>query len=227
MVLAVVDRGRSPHPHPVAVYLMGLSLDSGAPRGLPSELSPGSLRAAEATDASLAGGSSTTLTRAPSGRGWRRASHRRRPIGSFPPCAAAIRTQPSNSSRRIAAGEFSEEQLADSRTKIHQAVDRIEARLDGRQWLMGDFSIADLESFAWLAGMPALLPDGVCRPPAHQRLAGARGVAARGRPGAVAGAHCRAGGQLERRSGDQPLGLNASSRKSHGIRSTRQRRHPG
>jgi glutathione S-transferase len=23
---------------------------------------------------------------------------------------------------------------------------------------MGDFSIADLESFAWLAGMPALLP---------------------------------------------------------------------
>ena len=126
----------------------------------------------------------------------------------------------------IVAGEFSEEQLADSRTKIQQAVDRIEARLDGRQWLMGDFSIADLESFAWLAGMPALLPDGVCRPPAHQRLAGAREVAARGRPGAVAGAHCRAGGQLERRSGDQPLGLNASSRKSHGFE-TRQRRHPG
>jgi GSH-dependent disulfide-bond oxidoreductase len=59
---------------------------------------------------------------------------------------------------QIVAGEFSEEQLADSRTKIHQAVDRIEARLDGRQWLMGEFSIADLESFAWLAGMAALLP---------------------------------------------------------------------
>ena len=56
----------------------------------------------------------------------------------------------------VGAGEFAEEQLADSRTKIQQAVDKIEARLDGRQWLMGDFSIADLESFAWLAGMVAL-----------------------------------------------------------------------
>ena len=59
---------------------------------------------------------------------------------------------------QIAAGEFSEEKLADSRTKIHQAVDKIEARLEGRQWLMGEFSIADIESFAWLAGMPTLVP---------------------------------------------------------------------
>jgi len=59
---------------------------------------------------------------------------------------------------QITAAEFSAEQLTDSRTKIHQAVDKIEARLDGRQWLMDGFSIADLESFAWLAGMPALLP---------------------------------------------------------------------
>jgi len=59
---------------------------------------------------------------------------------------------------QIAAGEFSEEKLADSRTKIHQAVDTIEARLEGRQWLLGEFSIADIESFAWLAGMPTLVP---------------------------------------------------------------------
>jgi len=37
-------------------------------------------------------------------------------------------------------------------------VDKIEARLEGRQWLLGEFSIADLESFAWLAGMPTLVP---------------------------------------------------------------------
>jgi GST-like protein len=60
--------------------------------------------------------------------------------------------------QQIAAGEFSDDQLADSRTKILQAVERIEARLDGRQWLMGTFSIADLESFAWLAGMVPLVP---------------------------------------------------------------------
>lgn len=59
---------------------------------------------------------------------------------------------------QIAAGQFSEDQLADSRTKIHQAVEKIEARLDARQWLMGTFSIADIESFAWLAGMVPLVP---------------------------------------------------------------------
>jgi GSH-dependent disulfide-bond oxidoreductase len=57
------------------------------------------------------------------------------------------------------AGEFSDAQLADSRTKIHQAVERIEERLAEREWLMGTFSIADLESFAWLAGMVALVPE--------------------------------------------------------------------
>ena len=58
----------------------------------------------------------------------------------------------------IAAGRFSDEQLTDSRTKIQQAVDKIEARVEGRQWLLGEFSIADIESFAWLAGMPTLVP---------------------------------------------------------------------
>jgi GSH-dependent disulfide-bond oxidoreductase len=58
----------------------------------------------------------------------------------------------------IGAGSFSEDHLTDSRTKIRQVAESIEARLDGRQWLMGAFSIADLESYAWLAGMVRLLP---------------------------------------------------------------------
>jgi GST-like protein len=60
---------------------------------------------------------------------------------------------------QLEAGRFSEEQLEDSRAKIQQAVERIEARLDGRQWLMGAFSIADLESFGWLAGMTRVVPE--------------------------------------------------------------------
>lgn len=51
-------------------------------------------------------------------------------------------------------------QLADSRAKIEAAAARIEDQLgDGRDWLMRDFGLADLESYAWLAGMPALAPD--------------------------------------------------------------------
>lgn len=57
-----------------------------------------------------------------------------------------------------AAGLNAEDRLADSKTKIAQTVNRIEARLDGREWLMGEFSIADLESYAWLAGMVELVP---------------------------------------------------------------------
>ena len=59
---------------------------------------------------------------------------------------------------QIGAGSFSEAHLTDSRTKIRQAAERIEARLAGRDWLMGTFGIADLESYAWLAGMVRLLP---------------------------------------------------------------------
>jgi len=60
--------------------------------------------------------------------------------------------------RKIDAGEFCEDELTDSRSKIHQAAERTEARLEGRQWLMNTFSIADLESYAWLAGMVSLVP---------------------------------------------------------------------
>jgi GSH-dependent disulfide-bond oxidoreductase len=66
---------------------------------------------------------------------------------------------------QIMAGDFSESGLSDSRTKIRQSVEKIEKRLDGRQWLMGAFSIADIESYAWLAGMVSLVPEAfVARP---------------------------------------------------------------
>jgi GSH-dependent disulfide-bond oxidoreductase len=59
----------------------------------------------------------------------------------------------------IQAGNFSENHLSDSRTKIRQAIEKIEQRLQGREWLMGTFSIADIESYAWLAGMVSLVPE--------------------------------------------------------------------
>lgn len=63
-------------------------------------------------------------------------------------------------------GKVDEAQLADSRAKIAQAVEKVEAQLaDGRDWLMGDFSIADLESYAWLAGMRAIVPDAFAAAP--------------------------------------------------------------
>jgi len=58
----------------------------------------------------------------------------------------------------VNSGVFAEDKLADSRNKIAQAVDKIEARLEGREWLMGELSLADLESYAWLAGMVELVP---------------------------------------------------------------------
>ena len=116
---------------------------------------------------------------------------------------------------QIAAGEFSEEKLADSRTKIHQAVDKIEARLEGRQWLHGRVLDCRHRELCVAGRHADAGARSVCRQAAHQRVAGARALAARRRPGAVAGAQRRSGGQLERGSGNQPLGLKASSRGSH------------
>jgi GST-like protein len=64
-----------------------------------------------------------------------------------------------------AAGLNADDRLTDSKTKIAQAVNKIEAQLDGREWLMGQFSIADLESYAWLAGMVELLPSAFAERP--------------------------------------------------------------
>lgn len=50
-------------------------------------------------------------------------------------------------------------QIADSEAKVAAAVERCEKQLgDGRAWLMGSFSIADLVTFSWLAGMRLLRP---------------------------------------------------------------------
>lgn len=61
--------------------------------------------------------------------------------------------------KEAAIGMYADGRLEDSRTKIVQAVDKLEARLEHRAWLMGDFSLADLESYAWLAGMVERLPS--------------------------------------------------------------------
>lgn len=54
-------------------------------------------------------------------------------------------------------GRFDEAKLADSRAKVAQFCQRIEDQLaDGREWLMGSFSIADLETFAWIRSMRTL-----------------------------------------------------------------------
>lgn len=50
--------------------------------------------------------------------------------------------------------------VEDSKTKIAQFAARIETQLaDGRDWLMGAFSIADLETYAWLRPMRELEAD--------------------------------------------------------------------
>jgi glutathione S-transferase len=50
--------------------------------------------------------------------------------------------------------------VEDSKTKVAQFAERVEAQLaDGREWLMGPFSIADLETYAWLRPMRELEAD--------------------------------------------------------------------
>ncbi len=57
-------------------------------------------------------------------------------------------------------GKVDAAQVEDSKTKIAQFAARVEAQLaDGREWLMGRFSIADLETYAWLSPMRELEAD--------------------------------------------------------------------
>ncbi|WP_375202770.1 glutathione S-transferase family protein [Hyphococcus sp.] len=61
--------------------------------------------------------------------------------------------------RDTRANSFPEDKIEDSRAKIATAVQKVETQLsDGRDWLLGDFSIADLETYAWLSGMRDLEP---------------------------------------------------------------------
>jgi GST-like protein len=88
---------------------------------------------------------------------------------SAPPSAVPAGIASADLARRwqdAVEGGTDEAQLADSRIKIADAVKKIEAQLaDGRDWLISDFSIADLETFAWLAGMRRLVPEAFAAAP--------------------------------------------------------------
>ena len=60
--------------------------------------------------------------------------------------------------RKERAGDYPDAQIADSEEKIRLAVQRLEGRIDG-EWILGAFTIADLETYAWLAGMVPLVPE--------------------------------------------------------------------
>ena len=62
--------------------------------------------------------------------------------------------------RELREGTVDKAKLADSRAKVAQFAERVENQVaDGREWLMGAFSIADLETFAWLRPMRSLEAD--------------------------------------------------------------------
>lgn len=59
-----------------------------------------------------------------------------------------------------ARGGFAEHDLATWRRQLAEAADRIEATLDGHDWLVGDaFSLADIAVFAMANGMPRGYPE--------------------------------------------------------------------
>lgn len=60
----------------------------------------------------------------------------------------------------VRAGDFPGGANADSLIKVRDAVKMVDDQLaDGREWLMGELTIADFETYGWLAGMADLLPD--------------------------------------------------------------------
>jgi GSH-dependent disulfide-bond oxidoreductase len=60
----------------------------------------------------------------------------------------------------VRSGTFPQEVTDDSLVKLKDGIAMVEAQLeDGRDWLMGEFSIADLESTGWNIGTVELLPD--------------------------------------------------------------------
>lgn len=60
----------------------------------------------------------------------------------------------------VRRGDFPEDQVTDSLRHVTEAVDMVEQQLaDGRDWLMGALTLADFETYGWLAGMAELAPD--------------------------------------------------------------------
>jgi GSH-dependent disulfide-bond oxidoreductase len=79
---------------------------------------------------------------------------------AYPPTAAVTGLESADLQQRwddACNGHFSDAHLADSESKIDAAVSKIEKQLVGRDWLMGDFTVADIETYAWLAGMVDLV----------------------------------------------------------------------
>ena len=61
--------------------------------------------------------------------------------------------------RELRDGASDPGKIADSEAKIDQFAERAEKQLgDGREWLMGKFSIADLETYGWMVGAAELRP---------------------------------------------------------------------
>ncbi len=100
----------------------------------------------------------------------RRMTERCAPAAAFLGCQAyaAIKTVPpgikSDDLRerwaQIAASDFPEGSAEDSRIKVADAAKLVEDQLsDGREWLMGELSIADFETYGWLAGMADIVPE--------------------------------------------------------------------
>src|SRR3984893_3348762 len=60
----------------------------------------------------------------------------------------------------IAGESFSEAQLADSKRKLSVSIGRIEQILEKSQWLAGGcYSLADVNSYSMVAGVPRMFPE--------------------------------------------------------------------
>lgn len=63
-------------------------------------------------------------------------------------------------------GDYPEAQVSDSIRHVSATAEMVEEKLaDGRDWLMGELSIADFETYGWLAGMAELVPEGFADKP--------------------------------------------------------------
>jgi len=81
--------------------------------------------------------------------------------GAFAKLTAAIASEDLRARwENVRNGNFPVDQIADSRTKVIGTADMANAALaDGREWLMGDFSIADLVTYSWLCA--DLVPEAI------------------------------------------------------------------
>jgi GSH-dependent disulfide-bond oxidoreductase len=80
---------------------------------------------------------------------------------AYPPSTVVAGLQSADLQQRwddARSGNFAAAQIADSESKIDAAVSKIERQLAGRDWLMTEFTLADLETYAWLVGMVDLVP---------------------------------------------------------------------